>query len=78
MTKSFQDDDFDVITIPAATYELESFTNGIKRIFNEKGCSREGRYPIIFKPNFSSLGSMFVFKTILIGSQIASTPDDSI
>ena len=77
-TKSINDDDFSVVSVPPGAYELESLNDDIKRIFIKDGYFTEENYPFIFTPNFSTLGSIIEIKPNFVGTQITFTPDDSI
>ena len=50
-------DDFIHITIQTGAYELESLNDEIKRIINNRGIYNEEKYPVLFQPSFSTLGS---------------------
>ena len=63
-TKSMNDDDFSVFSIPAGAYELESLNEEIKRIFTTDGYFTEENYPISIRPNFSTLGSIIEIEPV--------------
>ena len=75
-TKSINDDDYSVISIPPGAYELESLNDEIKRILIKDDYFTEENYPFIVKPNFSTLCSFLEIKPNFFGTHI--TPDDSI
>ena len=77
-TNSCNDDDFNLNNIPPRAYELESLNNEIKQICFTEGYFAELNYPIVFKPNFSTLGSFTEIKLNSISNQASCTPDDSI
>ena len=76
-TKSINDDDFSVISIPPDVYELESFNDEKKRLFIKDGYFTEEKSPFINKPNFSTLGSILEIQPNIIGTQITFNRDDS-
>ena len=76
-SKSIIDDNhFTQIAIPQGAYELESLKKEIKKIIIELGHFTTSGYPILIKPNFSTLGS--VIETSNEKSAISFIPDDSI
>ena len=54
-TKSINEDEFSVISIPSGAYEMESLNDEIKRILVKDGYFTQENYPFIIKPNFSTL-----------------------
>ena len=60
-TLPFDDAKFTENTMPPGTYDLESFSHKIKRNFNEEIYFTEETYPLVIKPNFSTLGSIIEF-----------------
>ena len=77
-TKSINDDDFSIISIPPGAYELESSNDENKRLLIKDGYFAGEIYSLIIKRNFSTLGPINEIKPIFIGTQITFTPDDSI
>ena len=77
-TTSYIDDCFILIIILSGVHELASLNDEIKRIFNEDGYFTEENDPIVVEPENSTLGSTIGRKTILIGSQVGFTPDDTL
>ena len=69
-------EDFNQITIPEGTYEIESLNDEIKRISIDKGHYTEDEYPFMIKQNFSTLGSIREIQPH--GSIIGFVFDDSI
>ena len=58
-TKTITDlDDYIQNTSPPGVYEIESLTNGIKRIIIDKGHHIENDYTFTIKPKFGTLGSI--------------------
>ena len=78
LTKSNNDGDFSVISIPLGAYEIKSLNMEIKRNIFEEGCFTRANYPFTIKPKFSALGSFIEISPIFTCSQIAFTPDDGI
>ena len=72
-TKSITDDGVSRKITPPGAYEIESLNNEIERTIIEE----EANYPFKIKPNFSTLGSIIEISSIITGSQIPCTTDDS-
>ena len=77
-TKSINDGDFSVISVPHGAYELASLNDEIKRILIEDGYCTEENYPFIIKPSCSTLGSIIEVKQNFNGAQFIFTPNESI
>ena len=52
-TKSIENDDFNVLTIPEEAYELESLNDKIKKMNIKETHFKEGNYPFVINLNFS-------------------------
>ena len=77
LIKSITDKDgYIQVTIPPGAYGIESLNNEIKRINIEEEHYTAVDYPSLFKPNFSTLGSIIEISNP--GSVIEFVPDDSI
>ena len=68
-TTSINDDEFNIITVPAGTYAFESLNYEIRRIIIKEGYFTEESQAFVTKPNFSTFGSIVEIKPIFIGSQ---------
>ena len=76
-TKSITDDDhYIMITITPGAYEIESLDDEIKRIIINDKFFTEDTYPLVMKPNFSTLGSIVEISNE--ESAISFKPSDSV
>ena len=73
---STDEDGYIQITIPTGAYEIKSLNIEIKRIIIDDEHYTEVDYPFLFKPNFSTLGSIIEIPTQV--PVITFVPDDSI
>ena len=77
-TKSVNDEDHSVTTIPPRTFKLERLNDEIKRKYIEEGYFTEENYAFVIEPTFSSLASIIEIKQNFLGSQNAFVSYDTI
>ena len=77
-TRTINEDDFSVISILEGFCELKMLNDEIKRIIIKESYFTAENYPILNKPNFSTLGSIIEIKPNFICGLISFLPDDSI
>ena len=77
LNASFNDNDFNQVTPPQKSFEIESLHNQLSRIIIEEGFLTEVNYPITIKPNPSILRVFVEISSKNRSSQIILTLDDS-